>query len=85
MEQLMDNTFCFWVGYFLHMIITILLLINFGCTGDVRVDDILLSSVETHRLCKEKHYIDPYTKLEYCLPENFQNINLIHLYRVRGE
>ena len=53
--------------------------------GDVRVDDILLSSVETHRLCKEKHYIDPYTKLEYCLPENFQNINLIHLYRVRGE
>ena len=40
--------------------------------------------VETYYTCnfKVKHYIDPYTKLEYCLPEGFTNMKNLHLYRV---
>jgi len=49
---------------------------------EVRVDDILLTP---HLHCKEKHYIDPYTKKEYCLPEDFINIEQLHLYRVEKE
>ena len=45
-------------------------------------DDILIPD-NAHTLCKNKHYHDPYTKIEYCLPENFNNINKLHLYRVR--
>jgi len=35
-----------------------------------------------HKLCEKSHYHDPYTKIEYCLPEGFRNIELLHLYRV---
>ena len=45
-------------------------------------DDILIPD-NAHKLCKDKHYCDPYTKIEYCLPENFTNMNIIHLYRVK--
>ena len=38
---------------------------------------------DLHQKCREKHYCDPYTKIEYCLPENFTNMNIIHLYRVK--
>ncbi len=48
---------------------------------EVRVDDILLA--DRHKKCKAGHYHDPYTKIEYCLPENFWNIEQLHLYRVR--
>ena len=44
-------------------------------------DDILIPD-NSHKLCKNKHYHDPYTKFEYCLPENFRNMNTLHLYRV---
>ena len=27
------------------------------------------------------HYIDPYTKIEYCLPVGFSNMSMIHLYK----
>ena len=51
---------------------------------EFRVDDILLSPVtDPHQKCREKHYCDPYTKVEYCLPENFTNMNIIHLYKVK--
>jgi hypothetical protein len=50
---------------------------------EVRVDDILLAPVNKHEKCKNKHYHDPYTKIEYCLPEDFNNINKLHLYRVQ--
>jgi len=52
---------------------------------EVRVDDILLIERNPHLHCKEKHYIDPYTKKEYCLPEDFINIEQLHLYRVEKE
>ena len=32
------------------------LILSTGCTGDYRVDEILLSSVDKHEFCKEKHY-----------------------------
>jgi len=44
-------------------------------------DDILIPD-NAHKLCKDKHYHDPYTKIEYCLPANFTNMNHLHLYRV---
>jgi len=48
---------------------------------EVRVnDDILLSAPHLH--CKDGHYHDPYTKIEYCLPEGFTNMEMLHLYRV---
>ena len=46
-------------------------------------DDILIPVLDIHRLCQAKHYIDPYTKNEYCLPENFANVSQLHLYRVK--
>jgi len=57
---------------------------------EVRVDDVLTSvdgseiiiPADPHKDCKHGHYVDPYTKIEYCLPENFRNINTLHLYRV---
>ena len=52
---------------------------------EVRVDDIILSSVDKHEKCKEKHYIDPYTKLEYCLPLDIENVNQLHFYRVKQQ
>ena len=48
---------------------------------DVRVDDILLMD-DPHSECRDKHYLDPYTKVEYCLPTEFSNMSMIHLYRV---
>jgi len=39
---------------------------------DVHVDDILLSN--RHEACRKGHYIDPYTKLEYCLPDDFLDV-----------
>ena len=47
---------------------------------EMRIDDILLTP--PHLRCKEKHYHDPYTKIEYCLPEGFTNMENLHLYRV---
>ena len=49
--------------------------------SEVRVDDI--SSTDKHEKCKERHHIDPYTKLEYCLPPDFENVNQLHFYRVK--
>ena len=37
---------------------------------------------DEHAECREKHYTDPYTKIEYCLPKGFSNMELIHIYRV---
>ena len=31
---------------------------------------------------KNKHYVDPYTKIENCLPVNFTNMRNIHIYKV---
>ena len=48
---------------------------------EVRVsDDILLLAPHLHY--KKSHYHDPYTKIEYCLPEGFNNMENLHLYRV---
>ena len=52
-----------------------------GCDY-VKIEDILLD--DEHALCKIKHYTDPYTKIEYCLPKNFSNMENIHHYRVKG-
>ena len=32
---------------------------------------------------EETFYLDPYTKFEYCLPEDFQNIRNLNAYRVK--
>ena len=53
---------------------------------EVRVENILLSGeipVDAHKTCRKRHYHDPYTKKEYCLPEDFSNINHLHLHRVK--
>ena len=47
-------------------------------SNEVRVNDIL----PPHMQCENRHYHDPYTKLEYCLPEGFTNMKNLHLYRV---
>ncbi|SVB09811.1 uncharacterized protein METZ01_LOCUS162665 [marine metagenome] len=52
---------------------------------EVRVDDILLSPIDKHENCRDGHYIDPYTKKEYCLPEGFINMEQLHLYKVRNK
>ena len=49
---------------------------------EVRVSDDILLSAPPHLHCKKSHYHDPYTKIEYCLPEGFTNMEMIHLYRV---
>ena len=61
----------------------IFLIAIFSLTGCeyVRVDDILLMD-DPHSECRDKHYLDPYTKVEYCLPTEFSNMSMIHLYRV---
>jgi hypothetical protein len=48
---------------------------------EIRVDDIVL--VDNHKKCKDGHYIDPYTKNEYCLPEDLGNIGQLHFYLVK--
>ena len=40
-----------------------------------RINDILLSPKNKHEVCKESHYTDPYTKIEYCFPDGFTGIN----------
>jgi len=75
----------FWIGFFLNMTIAVfVLMMNIGCNGEygIRVEDILLTSVTEHEVCKNKHYVDPYTKREYCLPDNFTNMRNIHIYIV---
>ena len=79
------KSFWFWIGFFFNMAISIFgVLMVVGCTGeyDFRLDDILLSTIDEHELCKNKHYVDPYTKREYCLPDNFTNMRNIHIYIV---
>ena len=53
---------------------------------EIRVDSLVDGDVwipdNAHKLCEKSHYHDPYTKIEYCLPEGFRNIELLHLYRV---
>jgi len=53
---------------------------------EIRVDSLVDGDVwipdNPHKLCEKTHYHDPYTKIEYCLPEGFRNIELLHLYRV---
>ena len=49
-------------------------------TTEVRIED--MSSIDEHKACRDKHYIDPYSKLEYCLPDNFEDIRQLHHYRV---
>jgi hypothetical protein len=58
----------------------------------VRIDDIILADViyipppvDKHKECRDNHYIDPYTKLEYCLPLDFENVNQLHFYRVKQQ
>ena len=29
----------------------------------------------------ETYYVDPYTKIEYCLPPGFSNMSTLHIYR----
>ena len=82
--MLISKSFWFWFGFFINMFISLMVvMINSGCNGEyiVRMDELLLSPIDEHEECKN-HYIDPYTKIEYCLPENFINMNQIHLYRV---
>ena len=49
---------------------------------EVKVDNILLTNL--HELCNKRHYHDPYTKKEYCLPEDFVNVEMLHLYLVKN-
>ena len=37
---------------------------------NVRVDN----PVDVHEVCRKGHYTDPYTKLEYCLPDDFLDV-----------
>jgi|ETNmetMinimDraft_30_1059905.scaffolds.fasta_scaffold82453_1 hypothetical protein len=37
---------------------------------DVHVDN----PIDVHEVCRKGHYIDPYTKLEYCLPDDFLDV-----------
>ena len=47
----------------------------------VVVDNVIMSN--RHKVCKKRHYRDPYTKKEYCLPEDFANMEILHLYLVK--
>ena len=49
---------------------------NLDGSNDSFVEDI------PHVECHFKHYIDPYTEIEYCLPPGFSNMKNIHLYKV---
>ena len=81
-----DRSYWYWLGFFTSLIVILMgLILSTGCTGDYRVDEILLSSVDKHEFCKEKHYIDPYTKIEYCLPIGFTNMRNLHIYKVEDE
>ena len=37
---------------------------------------------DPHKDCRDKHHIDPYTKLEYCLPDDLASVRNINAYRV---
>ena len=78
-----SNCFWFWVGFFINMLVILVMFIFSGCDSEyvIRMNDILLF-IDEHEVCKNKHYVDPYTKREYCLPENFTNMRNIHIYIV---
>ena len=81
------NTKKIWKLLFLWLLLVLamMMIVFSSCTGDMRVDNILLAepiSIDEHFKCGDGHYIDPYTKLEYCLPEGFTNMKNLHLYRV---
>ena len=46
---------------------------------------------DPHEHCRDQHreginytiYVDPYTKIEYCLPEGFNNIKNLHRYTIK--
>lgn len=72
--------FTFW------MVLFTLLVFFFTLSCDyIRVDDILLTDRDRHEVCNGSHYVDPYTKKEYCFPDGFFGINRnnMHHYLVR--
>ena len=46
-----------------------------------RSNDITLEE-SIHQECNAKLYVDPYTKIKYCLPEDFTNYRNLHIYRI---
>ena len=56
------------------------LLAGTGCQY-LEISDIIMTN-DIHADCKESHYIDPYTKLEYCLPDDITTIGNINSFRV---
>ena len=39
--------------------------------------------IDEHEKCRHKHHVDPYTKLEYCLPDDLASIQNMHNFRVK--
>tara|TARA_B100000029_G_scaffold473361_1_gene514662 strand:+ start:816 stop:1154 length:339 start_codon:yes stop_codon:yes gene_type:complete len=37
---------------------------------------------DVHAECRETHHIDPYTKVEYCLPDDLTKIANLNFYKV---
>ena len=73
--------FFFWMILF---VVLSILFCTFSCDY-IRMDDILLSDRDKHEICSGKHYVDPYTKKEYCFPDGFIGINKhnMHHYLVK--
>ena len=72
--------FAFWMT-----ILFLALVFLTGCSeynSDMRITIQNLELDDPHFECRDKHYLDPYTKVEYCLPAGFSNMSMIHLYRV---
>ena len=42
-----------------------------------------LMEEDPHKDCRSKHHIDPYTKLEYCLPDDLTMVRNINAHRVK--
>ena len=69
---------------FIYVIIT-----TIGCseysTSIVTDEIIQLEREEKEFVCKGQYYKDPYSKDEYCLPDGFNNMSNLHLYKVGGK
>tara|TARA_R100000008_G_scaffold44960_1_gene26209 strand:- start:11393 stop:11716 length:324 start_codon:yes stop_codon:yes gene_type:complete len=84
------------IAMIIFIILSILVVFLAGCSNDGEIyynswstsiqsldrSNDLTFDESIHQECNGRHYVDPYTKIEYCLPENFTNYKNIHIYKI---
>ena len=95
-ENKKENDRLIRIAMIIFIILSVLVVFLAGCSNDGEIyynswstsiqsldrsNDFTLEE-SINQECNGKHYVDPYTKFEYCLPEKFTNYRNLHIYRI---